>query len=227
MINEIELWEQEIAESARQEEALKEASIYNFYDGEVVQEGKILKNLGKVIKHIINKKSKNKKYVKSSKAECTDPMEYTAKKAGPADFDYLYKTEAMCAEGFADADKPETQKVVADYISKNWKDVDHSLTIKLLYCKGKDINSYYHLTDDNAYPDTLTFLFIDCAALCSKSSPTAGYQHKGNFRWFSDVVDNNARREIEKGNEHYKNYHSLYGDDWFWGTCNPPEDWNK
>jgi hypothetical protein len=38
MINEIELWEQEIEDNEKKKEALKEASIYNFYDGEVVQE---------------------------------------------------------------------------------------------------------------------------------------------------------------------------------------------
>jgi serine/threonine protein kinase len=32
------------------------------------------------------------------------------------------------------------------------------------------------------------------------------------------LIDNNARREILKGNPHYKNYHSLYGDKWFYQT---------
>ena len=227
----IELWEAEINQEESIRLAIEEARVYNFYgDIEPVQEGKILKSLGKVIRNIINKKSKNTKYkskIDKDDASSAVPMKYTAKKATGKDFDYLYKTEAMCAEGYADADKDEVHETLAAYISEKWKDVDHDLTIKLYYCKGKDLNTYYHLKDDNMYPDDLSILFIDCASLCSPKSPTAGYKHKGAFRWFSDVVDNNARREINKGNEFYKNYHSIYGDDWFWGTCNSPEDWKK
>lgn len=77
------------------------------------------------------------------------------------------------------------------------------------------MNTTYHLTTDNRYPDDLEILFIDWSNFGRGFSAS---KHKGNFRYFSDVVDNNARREIRKNNPHYKNYHSLYGDEWFYNT---------
>ena len=66
------------------------------------------------------------------------------------------------------------------------------------------MNSFYHLTGDNAYSDDLTIVCIDWI----NSNVTSPY--KGRWRWFSDVVDNNAKREIAKGNHHYDHYHSIY-----------------
>ena len=77
------------------------------------------------------------------------------------------------------------------------------------------MNAYYHLSDDNQYPNDLGIFFIDWSNF-DRSFKASEY--KGNFRYFSDVVDNNARREIRKNNPHYKNYHSLYGDEWFYST---------
>lgn len=59
---------------------------------------------------------------------------------------------------------------------------------------GKTMNNYYHLTGDNAYPDSLTILVIKLEDL---SNPDNIYIPRFEIggRFFTDIVDNNARRE--------------------------------
>jgi hypothetical protein len=67
------------------------------------------------------------------------------------------------------------------------------------------MNDFYHLTTDNKYPENnFKILCIDWI--------TAGVRSpfKSKWRWFSDVVDNNAKREIAKRNPYYKHYNSIY-----------------
>ena len=52
--------------------------------------------------------------------------------------------------------------------------------------KGKDMNAHYHLTGTNAYPDDLNIFAI---------YPFKGLAMMYGARWFTDVVDNNTRRE--------------------------------
>lgn len=88
---------------------------------------------------------------------------------------------------------------------------------------GAVMNQVYHLTGDNAYQPDFHLMIIDdnhiieCKAMV-KEDVKFGIRQDKTFRYFSDVVDNNARREIRKGNEWYKDYHSLYGDEWFYST---------
>ena len=125
-------------------------------------------------------------------------------KASSSDFDRLYKKEAMCAEGMRNHNSKDTMYAFAKVISE-WE--GHPDKLYLYYCDGRDLNRYYHLTGDNQYPDNLGIFFIDWSNFGKDFKAS---QHKGNFRWFSDVVDNNARVEIRKGNPHYKNYHSYF-----------------
>ena len=64
--------------------------------------------------------------------------------------------------------------------------------------EGGVMNREYHLTGTNAYPDT------DCTLVCVK---LADMEHPKRVaiprfhiggRWFTDIVDNNARREGER-----------------------------
>lgn len=62
---------------------------------------------------------------------------------------------------------------------------------------GKDMNEYYNLTGTNRYPAHYTFLAfptdgLDLVAL-------AVIKMGRGDRWFTDIVDNNTRREEEKG----------------------------
>ena len=176
-----------------------------------LNEGKILDKIKRVINNVINKNLKNDNKQRKAPTTAPEDIEYTLEPAN-SKFDYLYNKEAMCAEGLAKCDSDETASFFVNYISK-WEGCPKK--INFYYCKGKDLNSYYHLTGDNKYPDDLGIFFIDWSNFGKSFSPS---EHKGSFRWFSDVVDNNARREIRKGNTYYKDYHSLYGDDWFYST---------
>lgn len=180
-----------------------------------LNEGKVLNKIKRVINNIINKNLKNNKNApKKAVTKDLKPVTFTLKKATNEDFEKLYKTEALCAEGLANSDSEETAQYFANYIS-NWE--GRADEIHFFWCKGKDLNTYYHLKGDNMYPNDLGIFFID---LSNFGKSFKASEHKGSFRWFSDVVDNNARREIIKGNKYYDNYHSLYGDDWFYSTIN-------
>ena len=115
-------------------------------------------------------------------------------------FDRLYNHDALCAEGLRIADESDLEAV------NNWFRTSskcNARNVNIYIIKGKTMNSFYYLTGDNAYPDDLTIVCIDWVE-CGVSSP-----HKGVWRWFSNVVDNNAKREIAKGNHHYDNYPSI------------------
>jgi hypothetical protein len=134
--------------------------------------------------------------------------EYTLHDATNEDLQKFYDKEAYCMEGFVD-DK-ESYDTLADVI-RDW--VPGISTIEIYRCKGILVNQKYHLTGDNAYQDDLTFVFIDWQEF-GKGFDVV--EHKEGFRYFSDVVDNNARIEIVKHNDNYRNFHTLYGDDWFY-----------
>lgn len=59
---------------------------------------------------------------------------------------------------------------------------------------GRDMNRYYGLTGDNAYPDDLHFLAFPLDGL--DISKLAIFKLRMQDRWFDDIVDNNARREL-------------------------------
>lgn len=58
---------------------------------------------------------------------------------------------------------------------------------------GEDMNKFFHLTGDNAYPDDLPFLSFTLDGL--DIGKLAMFKIRFGARWFDDIVDNNARRE--------------------------------
>ena len=164
------------------------------------------------IKEKLKTRGTTKKSSSSKANNIPENVTFTLKKASSSDLDYLYKVEAYCAEGVSNPGSDDTANVFCKHFAKC---NGVASNIQMYYCFGKDLNKYYHLTGDNTYPDKLGIFFIDWSNF-SKDFDVVG--HKGKFRYFSDVVDNNARREIRKNNPHYKNYHSLYGDEWFYST---------
>ena len=183
-----------------------------------LNEGKILDKAKGKIRNIINSIKKDKKpskssYQSGSKKNNTikkEPSFTINKITSKALFDHLYETEALCAEGCSVTTKEEAA-IFIPYIMDNFGSYPNE--IKFYWCEGKDMNSTYHLTGDNRYPNDLHLFFIDWS-----NFPMNADIYKGKFRYFSDVVDNNARREIQSGNKYYENYHSKYGDDWFYST---------
>lgn len=116
-------------------------------------------------------------------------------------FDRLYDHEALTAEGMIIANDQDLEKV------NNWFRINskcNASNVNIYIIKGKAMNTFYHLTGDNAYKDDLTIVCIDWVEHNAKSL------YKGVWRWFSDVVDNNARREIAVNNPYYDHYYSIY-----------------
>lgn len=175
-------------------------SFINFCDDMTIAEENILRN----VKTCLRKKDNAPTEKKNND---TDKFTFSLKKANGSMFDALYDKEVYCAEGMSDASSDKTAKIICDYFSKKPGCARH---INMYYCSGKDLNTYYHLTGDNAYDDDLGIFFIDWSNFGSNFDAA---ENKGKFRYFSDVVDNNAGREIQKGNPYYKNYHSKYGND--------------
>lgn len=59
--------------------------------------------------------------------------------------------------------------------------------------KGKDMNDKYGLTGDNRYPEDLTFLAFAIDGL--DVGKLAIFKLRMGDRWFTDIVDNDRRRE--------------------------------
>ena len=65
--------------------------------------------------------------------------------------------------------------------------------IKTLYVfSGEDMNDFFDLTGDNAYPKDLHFLSFPLDGL--DVGKLAMFKMSAGFRWFDDIVDNNANR---------------------------------
>ena len=196
---------------------------------EYLNEGKILNKIKGTINNIINSKIKPKKNVPVSKKSNEDEslsikcsFENISSKSK---FDELFKLEAYCAEGW-NIENKEVCESVCRRLALMWNLKGSNNTFECYSCTGDDMNKTYKLTTDNAYPKDLHLFFINWQRLNRTFDASKHKSNDGlNFRYFSDVVDNNARREIEKGNKFYQDYHSVYGDEWFRSTCDTPEGW--
>lgn len=127
-----------------------------------------------------------------------------------ATFDKLYNNEALTAEGMAITkdDEDKNCRMIAKWFKTN-SGIKDAVDVDIYIISGKAMNDYYYLTGKNRYPDDFTIVCIDWIDAGAKSP------YKGAWRWFSDVVDNNAKREIAAGNHHYDHYRSIYyGEYW-------------
>ena len=111
-----------------------------------------------------------------------------------AALDEIYKDSSLTIEGLAASDENLAQ-------FKEW--ISHHTAFKketFYVIAGKLMNEVYHLTGTNAYPDENCTLV--CVMLKDLVNPNALVRPRFHIggRWFDDVVDNNARREQEKGN---------------------------
>lgn len=60
--------------------------------------------------------------------------------------------------------------------------------------KGKLMNEHYNLTGTNRYPDDVTFLVLKLSSIKDVGKIAVPRFQIGG-RWFTDIVDNNARME--------------------------------
>ena len=103
--------------------------------------------------------------------------------------DELYKDWALTLEGFAPDEK--NLKELLDWV----RELTPLKREDVYTVEGSVMNREYHLTGTNAYPDENCTLV--CVKLADMERPNAvavpRFQIGG--RWFTDIVDNNARRE--------------------------------
>lgn len=89
-------------------------------------------------------------------------------------FDFLYDNWAMTWEGLIEEDFQKAIELCGEGDAKGY------------IITGVDMNKHYGLTGDNKYPDDLTIFAVypfRCLAIMYGA------------RWFTDIVDNNARME--------------------------------
>lgn len=89
-------------------------------------------------------------------------------------FDFLYENWAMTWEGLRADDFGVALEMTGGKDAKGY------------LISGKDMNKHYGLTGDNAYPDDLNIFAV---------YPFKGLAIQYGARWFTDIVDNNARRQ--------------------------------
>ena len=95
----------------------------------------------------------------------------------------LYNQDALTIEGLA----PES---IPDFV--DWFTVNGGEYTGVYQFNGRLMNAVYGLTGTNAYPDDLNFAAITYSKITTKII-LGRFEFGG--RWFSDIVDNNARRE--------------------------------
>lgn len=105
-------------------------------------------------------------------------------------FCHLEETDALTIEGLiADED---TFNGLEEFLTEHGAMAETGIVFWII--KGADMNSYYGLTGDNAYPDNLTIVNIPLDQITNIAAIALPMREFGG-RWYSDVVDNNLRRE--------------------------------
>ena len=109
-----------------------------------------------------------------------------------AQLDALYEDWSLTIEGFAPDEK--NLKELLDWV----RELTPLKREDVYAVEGAVMNRVYHLTGTNAYPEK------DCTLVCIKLSDMENHRaviyprFQIGGRWFTDIVDNNARREEEK-----------------------------
>lgn len=100
--------------------------------------------------------------------------------------DQFFNTSAFTFEGI-DITNKKSNNQLEKALREAGYDKDEILTY---WFTGDVMNSKYHLTGDNAYPDDLTFLVIP-------EFYNVQFKLLTQARWFDDIVQNNAYRQAE------------------------------
>ena len=101
----------------------------------------------------------------------------------------LYDQSALTWEGMSD--DADNLQAIADWLEDNGCPLKHPEIYRI---SGRTMNTQYHLTNDNRYPDDLTILCIPLDNI-ENSTKLVSLRFDVGARWFDDVVDNNLRRE--------------------------------
>jgi len=107
-----------------------------------------------------------------------------------AQLDALYNEGALTWEGLDSSE--ENLNSVVEWL-KDHKALPDGIEPTFHIIKGKLMNGVYGLTGDNAYHDDLNIVSV--TGIIDYQVALARFEVDG--RWFSDIVDNNARRQGE------------------------------
>lgn len=110
---------------------------------------------------------------------------------GKDKFEFFYEDWSLTVPGVPTGE----EKYVVEILNLMGGKIDED-EVEVYTYTGKDMNEYYHLTGDNAYPDDLHFVTIPLKFMDANAIAIPRFKIGG--RWFTDIVDNNARREEEK-----------------------------
>lgn len=110
--------------------------------------------------------------------------------------DMLYNDSACTLEGLAESSVGDMLEAMCDrgFIK------DGSLNVDVYSIKGCLMNEVYHLTGDNAYQDDITIICVPLKFMKNIDEFAVTMRFEYGYRWFDDIVDNNARREEEQAN---------------------------
>lgn len=100
----------------------------------------------------------------------------------------LRNNSALTWEGLSADDESLNQ--LKDWINRYTK----LLNERVYIIHGKQMNKWYKLTGNNAYPDDLTIVSIDLQDIESVQAIVIPRFEVGG-RWLDDIIDNNIRRE--------------------------------
>lgn len=104
-------------------------------------------------------------------------------------FEALYNQSALTWEGMS-ADE-ENLEAIKDWLCEHGAIIEgQEPTFHIIW--GKRMNTYYGLKGSNAYPNDLTIVSVTDINQIKIALARFGV----GGRWFSDIVDNNARREV-------------------------------
>lgn len=110
--------------------------------------------------------------------------------------DMLYNDSACTLEGLAETSVGDMLEAMRDrgFIK------DDNLNVDVYSIKGCVMNDMYGLTGDNAYQDDLHIVCVPLDFMKNIDNFAVTMRFEYGFRWFDDIVDNNAHREEEQAN---------------------------
>ena len=104
--------------------------------------------------------------------------------------DRLYNDSALTWEGLSEDSIEDAKNWILSLTGFKTDEVTAYVT------KGREMNEFYGLTGDNAYPDDLTIVSF---MLSDMENPEKLFipRFEVGGRWFDDIVENNLRMEEE------------------------------
>lgn len=110
--------------------------------------------------------------------------------------DMLYNDSACTLEGLSESSVGDMLEAMRDrgFIK------DDSLNVDVYSIKGCTMNDMYGLTGKNAYQDDVHIICVPLKFMKNIPEFAVTMRYEYGYRWFDDIVDNNALCEKEEAN---------------------------